>query len=82
MKLREVSVVSSKRISKVSQREPKVTKREPKGAKSEPKGSQWGAKSEALGGSRVPQVRQGATRMHRKIELRKRSRKFKKTCEP
>ena len=53
--------------------EPKGAKREPKGVKREPRR----ANSEPPAGPRVPRVSQGATRMHRQIELRKRSRKKK-----
>ena len=63
----------------------KGAKSEPKGAKGSPKGAKrcqkWakreprGAKREPLGGPRVPKVSQGATKMHQKIDLRKRSRK-------
>ena len=58
--------------------EPKGTQREPKGAKSEPAGAKsepTGAKSEPTGTKREPKVSQGATKMHQKIGLRKRSRK-------
>ena len=64
-----------KRVPKVSQGTPKVSpkgaKSEPTGAKSEPKG----VKSEPTGAKREPKVSQGATKMHPKINLRKRSRK-------
>ena len=58
--------------------EPKGSQREPKGAKSEPAGAKsepTGAKSEPTGTKREPKVSQGATKMHQKIGLRKRSRK-------
>ena len=58
-------------MPKVSEREPKGAKRELKGTKIEPRET----KSESVGGPRVPKVSQGPTRMHLKIELRKRSRK-------
>ena len=51
--------------------EPKGRQREPKGAKREPKVS----KSEPKGAKREPKVNQGATKMHQKVDLRKRSRK-------
>ena len=58
--------------------EPKGSQRKPKGAKSEPAGAKsepTGAKSEPTGTKREPKVSQGATKMHQKIGLRKRSRK-------
>ena len=55
----------------MSQREPKGAKSEPKGAK----GSQKGAKREPKGAKMEPKVSQRATKMHLKIDLRKRSRK-------
>ena len=62
--------------------EPKGTqkgaKSEPKGAKSEPKGAKReprGAKREPKGAEREPKRSQRATKMHPKIDLRKRSRK-------
>ena len=61
----------SKSEPKGAKREPRGAKREPKGAKSEP----TGAKSEPTGAKREPKVSQGATKMHPKIDLRKRSRK-------
>ena len=61
----------AKREAKGSKREPNGAKREPKGAKREPKG----AKREAKGPKREPTCSQGATKMHIKIDLRKRSRK-------
>ena len=63
---------------KGSQREPKGAKSEPAGAKSEPTGAKsepGGAKSEPTGAKREPKVSPGATKMHQKIDLRKRSRK-------
>ena len=54
----------AKREPKGSQRAPKVSQTVPKGSQGEPKGNQ-----------REPKVSQGATKMHPKINLRKRSRK-------
>ena len=61
----------AKREPKGSQGEPKGAKSEPRGAKSEPRG----AKSEPKGAKKEPKWSQGATKMHIKIDLRKRSRK-------
>ena len=47
----------------------KGAKREPKGAKRDPKGSQEWAK----GGQRKPKVSQRATKMHPKIDIRKKT---------
>ena len=59
-------------------REPKGSKRKPKGAKREPKGSQRepkGAKGSQSGAKKTPKVSQRATKMHQKIDVRKRLRK-------
>ena len=64
--------------SKNEKREPKVTKTERKGTKREPKGAKReprGAKREPKGTEMDPKVSQRATKMHPKIDLRKRSRK-------
>ena len=70
--------LGTKREPKRAKREAKGSKREPNGAKREPKGAKRdakGAKREAKGAKREPTWSQGATKMHIKIDLRKRSRK-------
>ena len=62
---------ATKREPTGANKEPKMTKREPKGAKREPKGP----KRRPRGAKREPKVSQRATKMHQKVDLRKRSRK-------
>ena len=66
----------SQREPKGSQREPKGIQREPKGGQKGANGRQKGAKREPTGAKREPKVSQGATKIHQKVDLWKRSRKL------
>ena len=72
------SLKKSERDQKWRQETPKVrkwSKSEPKGAKKWAKGSKNMSQREPKGAKREPKVSQRATKMHLKIDLRKRSRK-------
>ena len=70
--MRKWTPEGSKREPKGAKMSEKVTEREPKGAKREPKGAK-----------REPKVSQVATKVHPKIDVRKRSRKgLQKGCPP
>ena len=60
---------SAKREPKGAKSEPKGSQREPKGSQREPKGNQ----REPKGSQMEPKVSQRATKMHPKIDVRKRS---------
>ena len=69
-KARKWTPEGSKREPKGAKMSEKVTEREPKGVKREPKGAQ-----------REPKGSQRATKMHPKIDVRKRSRKGRQKGE-
>ena len=64
------------RWPKWSQRTPKVSQLEPKGRPKGPRESQKGSQREPRGAQREPKGSQRTTKMHQKIDLRPRSRKW------